>query len=231
MSGQTPGKGVRRSDRCALEAQKGSGAVDACGQSSGHWIVKGGPWQREGGTRALPGRGGATEALGGWWEQGALRVSGRRGTQPGNQPPVLPDLREGRGSHGGGGEGGRGPGGVALPHWNLDGGVGGGAAPGARRSQCPWTALPGPGAPLAAPLETRGSRRRCGGTCRASGPVRRAGRPGTPRPRGAGAPPAGRGRGLAAPSGAQASGLRGRPTGRKPRPGADGDWVSPDLGR
>lgn len=31
--------------------------MDACGQSSGHWIVKGGPWQREEGTR--------TEALGG----------------------------------------------------------------------------------------------------------------------------------------------------------------------
>lgn len=189
----------------------------ARGQSSGHWVIKCGPWQREGGTACFsggrdPGRvGRGPRAEGGGWEWGAPAGSGR-GDAAGNLRLAQPEPSEGRGGQRRRRREGRGPGGVALPRraapesgaFGAEGAGAGEAAPGERRTPRPWTAQPGLGAPLAAPLKTRGSRRCRRRTCRASGRGRRAGRPGSPGPGGAGAPPAGGRLGVAAPGGAQA---------------------------
>lgn len=210
-----------RPDRCALEAQRGQwgrrvprGLV-ARGQSSGHWVIKCGPWQREGGTACFsggrdPGRAGrGPRAEGGGWEWGAPAGSGR-GDATGNRRLAQPDPGEGRGGQWRRRRERRGPGGVAsprraAPRRNLA--LSGLREPRRRKQRQAGGEhhAPGPRSPGRERPRPRRSRLAVPGrTCRASGRGRRAGRPGSPGPGGAGAPPAGGRLGMAAPGGAQA---------------------------
>lgn len=160
--GRPRGRGCEAQIGALWRRREGSGAVDACGQSSGHWIVKGGPWQREEGTR--------TEALGGLVGAGSAESleDGDAAREPASgtaRPPR--EARQPRRRRGGRARAGRRR--PAEPESGRRSRRGEQRrAPGDRRSQCPWSGLPGPRRPWLHPLETRGSRRRLGATCRAS---------------------------------------------------------------